>query len=101
MNLRPKSKMAAPQTQKENQMKIPQAWNQITAKTAASPKEVNANRINMSEEVAGAGKCPDCQKPMEVLTAGAFETMTCMACRISLPIADPVEATAPSTSNDQ
>ncbi len=83
-------------------MKTPQAWNQITAKTAASPKEVlTANRIDMSAEVAGAGLCPDCRKPMETLTAGAYDTQTCMACRISLPIADPVEATAPSTANDQ
>jgi hypothetical protein len=46
----------------------------------------------MGAEVAGAGLCPDCKKPMQVMTAGPIETNTCMGCRISLPLPDDVPA---------
>lgn len=93
-------------------MKVPAAWN-----TAPSPSTVKAAatkveaRIDMSTEVAGAGLCPDCKQPMQPMTAGPVETQTCMDCRISLPLADPVEvvqddaaakaATGPNTYLDQ
>lgn len=81
-------------------LNMPKAWSTPSkTKTAASTK-VEA-RIDMSTEVAGAGMCPDCRKPMETVMAGAVETMTCMPCRISLPTADPTEATqGPTTYQD-
>lgn len=72
-------------------MKIPQAYVSAGGKTSVSataPTKIEA-RIDMSAEVAGAGLCPDCQKPMIEMTAGPVETLTCMPCRISLPKADP------------
>jgi len=88
-------------------MKLPQAWNP-SSKTKTTATKVEA-RIDMSAEVAGAGLCPDCRQPMQPMTAGPVETLTCMGCRISLPIADPentveppVEAVqGPSTYLDQ
>lgn len=86
-------------------MKMPAAWAPAQSKTdVRGSKQVTA-RINMSAEVAGAGLCPDCQKPMQLVTAGPVETLTCMDCRISLPTADepePAQASAgPSTYLDQ
>lgn len=71
--------------------KMPQAWTALSQpnKTTAGTK-VEA-RINMSAEVAGAGLCPDCQKPMIEMVAGPVDTLTCMDCRISLPTKDPEE----------
>lgn len=71
-------------------MKMPSAYTNAgkpaTNTTTASAK-VEA-RIDMSAEVAGAGLCPDCKQPMQIMTAGPVETNTCMPCRISLPLAD-------------
>lgn len=81
-------------------MKLPAAWvGASTAQTrieaasklaapAAKATKVEA-RIDMSAEVAGAGLCPDCRKPMEPMVAAGIDTMTCMGCRISLPTQDP------------
>lgn len=73
--------------------KMPKAWTNAGAKPAASTAtSVRATkveaRIDMSQEVAGCGLCPDCKKPMVIMTTGPVETNTCMDCRISLPLAD-------------
>lgn len=72
-------------------MKTPQAWNNAGIKPAArtnvTATKVEA-RIDMSKEIAGAGLCPDCKGPMQIMSAGPVETNTCMPCRISLPLAD-------------
>lgn len=85
-------------------MKLPQGWAPAPKNDVRGSKKVEA-RINMSAEVAGAGLCPDCQKPMQQVTAGPVETLTCMDCRISLPTADEAEPTeaavGPSTYLDQ
>jgi hypothetical protein len=85
-------------------MKMPAAWAPAPTKTDVRGSTQVTARIDMSAEVAGAGLCPDCHKPMEAITAGPVDTMTCMNCRISIPTADEpvVEATAgPSTYLDQ
>jgi len=73
-------------------MKLPQAWSNQSgsAPSAVTAKKVEA-RIDMSTAVAGAGLCPDCRKPMTPMVAASNDTLTCMDCRISLPVADPTE----------
>lgn len=82
-------------------MKLPQAYLQAgtkpASKTTAATK-VEA-RIDMSAEVAGAGLCPDCRKPMVAMTAGAVETLTCMPCRIALPTQDPEDVVQNDAKN--
>lgn len=64
--------------------------------TSAGEKKVEASsegekveaRINMSAEVAGAGLCPECQKPMERSHANGIAVLTCDLHRIAIPIAD-------------
>jgi hypothetical protein len=71
-------------------MKMPSAWTNAgksQSKTTTTATKVQA-RIDMSAEVAGQGLCPDCKKPMQVVTAGPVETHTCMDCRIALPLPD-------------
>lgn len=81
-------------------MRMPQGWVSPAEKKVTATK-VEA-RIDMGAEVAGAGLCPDCRKPMQPITAGPVETLTCMPCRISIPVADPVVASpGPSTALDQ
>ncbi len=82
-------------------MKMPAAWS--SAPTAQSKQQAKASkeatkvtaRIDMSEEVAGAGLCPDCRQPMQPMMAGEIETLTCMPCRISIPTKDPEEVPRP------
>lgn len=63
-------------------------------KVEASAEQVEA-RINMSAEVAGAGLCPECQKPMERSHANGIAVLTCDLHRIAIPVADeaPTEST--------
>ncbi len=66
--------------------KFPKAW--VAANAAVERKqEVNA-RINMSAEVAGQGKCPECQKDMEIVTSGTAKVWSCAHDRITLPLPD-------------
>lgn len=79
-------------------MKIPQAYSNTPEKAAGKTsvhggQKIEA-RINMGAEVAGAGKCPDCGQPMESIIAGPVETLTCMPCRISLPVPDAPDVAA-------
>lgn len=62
----------------------PKAW---------SPKKVTA-RIDMSAEVAGAGLCPECRKPMAKAFANSIEVFVCHEDRIAIPVPDAVEETA-------
>jgi len=56
--------------------------------------EVSA-KLDMSAEVAGAGNCPECKKPMTIALVSATgadgdeaPSYACSACRISIPIPD-------------
>lgn len=97
-----------------NQPKVPKAW--LTAGTKKpelrganqcfatidelglfDPTKVTA-RIDMSAEVAGAGLCPDCRKPMDKAFANGIEVFVCHPDRIAIPVADPVEEGAEETA---
>jgi len=54
---------------------------------AASQKKVTA-RIDMSAEVAGSGLCPECRKPMVLMSANGHQVHTCMDDRITVPVRD-------------
>ena len=43
-------------------------------------------RIDMSADVAGKGLCPECKKPMDVVTSGTSKMWACAADRISFPV---------------
>lgn len=70
--------------------KLPAAWleaGQTKTPVTAKGKQVTA-RIDMSDEVAGAGLCPDCRKPMEKVFASGIGALVCMHDRITLPMPD-------------
>ena len=78
--------------------KIPAAFANASAtkteakiKLEASAQKVEA-RIDMSAEVAGAGLCPECRKPMERSHANGIPILTCDDHRIAIPVADGQEA---------
>jgi hypothetical protein len=83
----------------ETAFQVPQAYVQAGKKETT---KVTA-RIDMSAEVAGAGKCPECRKGMEISHANDIEVLVCHPCRIAIPTADkPVEENAvfgPSTAD--
>lgn len=61
---------------------------QAPAKTEPKAAEVTA-KIDMGENVAGAGLCPACRKPMQKgFLAGAVPVMVCFDDRVTLPVAD-------------
>ena len=68
-------------------MKIPKIWEStsITAKSAPKKKAVTA-RIDMSEEIAGKGLCPECHEPMKPVIANGIRCLCCMEHRIVLPV---------------
>jgi hypothetical protein len=80
-------------------LKIPEAFLRASATvvearakvTASAEKEVTA-RIDMSAEVAGAGLCPECRKPMEASTANGIPVLICREHRIAIPTADAPDA---------
>ncbi|QBQ74627.1 hypothetical protein BcepSauron_247 [Burkholderia phage BcepSauron] len=53
---------------------------------AIAPANKIEARINMSAEVAGAGLCPECKKPMERSNANGFPVLICEAHRIAIPM---------------
>lgn len=63
-------------------MKMPQAWNAVTAKTAT---KVTA-KIDMGAATVGKGLCPECRTPMETVTVKGQKMWTCAADRITLPM---------------
>lgn len=70
-------------------MKFPAAWtnsgNKINA--SAEPAELTA-RIDMSADVAGKGNCPECKRPMEVVTVAGTQMWACANDRITFPVAN-------------
>jgi hypothetical protein len=59
------------------------------AKTKLEAKSTKTEaRIDMSADVAGAGLCPECRKPMERSNANGIPVLTCDEHRIAIPIAD-------------
>lgn len=68
---------------------MPEAFVTAGEKAKESTEKVEA-RINMSAEVAGAGLCPECQKPMERSHANGIAILTCDAHRIAIPMEDDV-----------
>jgi len=72
--------------------KMPRAWIVASNKPSSQPtaestetKQVVA-RIDMSEEVAGRGLCPECKTPMKIARAGISRAWICAADRITLPL---------------
>lgn len=71
---------------------IPEAFRNASASKTetvakAARKAVTA-RIDMSADVAGAGLCPECRKPMERSHANGIPVLTCDMHRIAIPIPD-------------
>lgn len=73
--------------------RMPAAWtNAVTAGAkskagTSAPAKVTA-RIDMSAEVAGAGLCPECRKPMTKAFANGHPVHVCHEHLIAIPIAD-------------
>ncbi len=67
-----------------SEAKVPKAWTKLEAKTRT---KVEA-RIDMSAEVAGAGLCPDCRKPMDRAWTNGIDCYVCHADRIAIPVPD-------------
>lgn len=72
-------------------MRMPEGWDGSSKKS--SQKELTAStqvkaRIDMSEEIAGKGLCPECGKPMQEMFANNIKCLCCMEDRIVLPMAD-------------
>lgn len=69
-------------------MKMPEGWDvhpkKVSNKLTASTK-LKA-RIDMSEDIAGKGLCPECGKPMSVVFANNIKCYCCMEDRIVLPM---------------
>jgi hypothetical protein len=73
-------------------MKMPSEWAESKS-IASKPSKVTAStqvkaRIDMSEERAGKGLCPECGKPMQRVFANNIPCLCCMEDRIVLPLAD-------------
>lgn len=74
--------------------KIPAAFLTASANVSDKQKKVEAStakvvaRIDMSADVAGAGLCPECRKPMERSHANGFPILVCDEHRIAIPIPD-------------
>nr|DAH47960.1 MAG TPA: TFIIB Transcription factor zinc-finger [Caudoviricetes sp.] len=73
-------------------MKLPREWTQQgVVKQYSTPRAVTAMgkkvtaRIDMSEDVAGAGLCPECKEEMQPVIANGIDCLCCMNCRIVLP----------------
>lgn len=75
----PQAYVNAPATKTEAKRKL---------EASQSAKKPVTARIDMSAEVAGAGMCPECRKPMVRMMANGHPVLTCMQDRITLPIQD-------------
>jgi hypothetical protein len=73
---------AAPATKTEAKLKQEALATKVQAATAVK------GRVDMSAEVAGAGLCPDCRKPMVPSHANGHPVCICSACRIVIPVKD-------------
>lgn len=78
---------------------FPDAWSAkpspkqvIAAPTKETPKETPKQvlaKIDMGDNVAGAGLCPSCRKEMvRGFFAGAVPVMVCFDDRVTLPVPD-------------
>ena len=67
-------------------MRMPKAWQAglDKAKLLAKSKKLTA-KIDMSEEVVGAGLCPECKQPMKEVIVNGMPALCCMEHRIVLP----------------
>ena len=89
-------------------MKMPQAWGKVLASSietetegtkqdsqtaaalaasASKPLSVEAS-LDMGADTVAQGLCPECKKPMEIVTINGEEVYVCMSDRITLPIKD-------------
>ena len=76
--------------------KIPKAWLSAGAKKTETSEATKVHaRIDMSLEVAGAGLCPECRKPMDTVFANGIECYVCHPDRIAIPVPDVIPATSP------
>jgi len=80
----PKEFLDAPATKTEAKAKKAAT---VSTKEAVVATNVKA-RVDMSAEVAGAGLCPDCRKPMIPSHANGHPVLSCTACRIVIPVKD-------------
>ena len=67
--------------------KLPKVWVAANTNGGSTPTTVTS-KIDMSAEVAGSGKCPECKKPMEIIISGNSRVWACAHDRISLPLPD-------------
>lgn len=81
----PKEFLDAPATKTEAKAK--KAAIVTTKEAVVATTDVRA-RVDMSAEVAGAGLCPDCRKPMIPSHANGHPVLSCTACRIVIPVKD-------------
>jgi len=81
----PKEFLDAPATKTEAKAK--KAAIVATKQAVTATTDVKA-RVDMSAEVAGAGMCPDCRKPMIPSHANGHPVLSCTACRIVIPVKD-------------
>ena len=65
---------------------------QVTAKHSVTAGGVVETNLDMSDDVAGNGLCPDCKKPMEQVVIEDENCWTCLPCRVALPMRDPEHA---------
>jgi hypothetical protein len=74
--------------------KMPSAFLTASATISQKQQKLNASaskveaRIDMSADVAGAGLCPECRRPMERSHANGIPVLTCDEHRIAIPIPD-------------
>lgn len=73
-------------------MRMPEDWNS-SPKKDSDFKQLTAStqikaRIDMSENRAGKGLCPECGKPMQRVFANNIPCLCCMEDRIVLPLPD-------------
>jgi hypothetical protein len=81
----PKAFVNASANSKERQERLDKEKAAVQA--ANEQKKVTA-RIDMSEEVAGAGRCPECKKPMVEAYLNDVPTLVCHEHRIAIPYKD-------------
>lgn len=85
----PKAFVNASATVKEKQEKIQANAKIVEAQVDNSNKVVA--RIDMSEEVAGAGLCPECRKKMVEVMVNDVPMLACHEHRIVLPYKDELQ----------
>lgn len=67
-------------------MKFYERWKTTEVKAKNVNKKKVTARIDMSEEVAGKGLCPECKEAMKPVLVNKIPALCCMKCRIVLPM---------------